>query len=331
MAIPKRKLGNTLVSSVSLGCMNLSHAYGNAPSQEDGIKLLQKAYDLGINHFDTAILYGFGKNETLVGEAIKPFRDQIYLASKCGLTSPDLTRQVDGRPESIIKACEGSLKRLQTDVIDLYYLHRWDKSIPIEDSIGALKTLVEQGKIKEIGLSEVSAETLRKAHAVHPITALQTEYSLWTRNPEIAGLKACDELGVTFVAFSPLARGYLSEALSNPPNFVEKDLRNNMPRFQPPNFEKNLALLKPVAAIASDLNITVSQLSLAWLLNKDKNLIVIPGTTQIQHLEDNCRAGGISLSNEIIAALDKAINQNTVQGPRYNAKTQLEIDTEEFV
>jgi aryl-alcohol dehydrogenase-like predicted oxidoreductase len=209
-----RKLGPFQVSEIGLGCMNLSHAYGAPVSFEQAEKVLLTAFDQGVTLFDTAALYGFGTNETLVGQVLKKHRQKFTLASKCGMTGVDvkgdgkLVRVIDGRPETIRSTCEAALKRLQTDVIDLYYLHRWDKKVPIEDSVGALSDLVRQGKIQTIGLSEVSASTLRKAHAVHPITAVQTEYSLWTRNPEIAVLKACQELGTAFVAFSPVARGF---------------------------------------------------------------------------------------------------------------------------
>ncbi len=211
----QRKLGPFQVSAIGLGCMNLSHAYGAPVSPEQGERVLLAALDAGVTLFDTATLYGFGTNETLVGKVLKPHRHEFTLASKCGMQGVDVAgdgkpvRVIDGRPATIQKTCEDSLRRLQTDVIDLYYLHRWDKSVPIEDSVGALADLVRKGLIRSIGLSEVSAATLRKAHAVHPIAAVQTEYSLWTRNPEIAVLDACRELGTTFVAFSPMARGFL--------------------------------------------------------------------------------------------------------------------------
>ncbi len=330
MDMHKRLLGDTEVTTVSLGCMNLSHAYGTPPSPEYSEKLIQTAYDLGINHFDTAILYGFGKNESLVGQAIKPFRQNIYLASKCGLTSPELKREINGRPEVIKQSCEQSLQRLQTDVIDLYYLHRLDKSVPIEESVGALKDLITEGKIRSIGLSEVSADTIRRAHKECPVTAVQSEYSLWSRNPEIAVLDACKDLGATFVSFSPLARGYLTGKLENPPEFVEKDLRNNMPRFQEPNYAYNLSLLEPLYAVAKDIGITPTQLALAWVLNKDKSSIVIPGTTKIEHLKENVSASNLVLSDEHMQAIEAAFKQEDVYGPRYNEKTQLEIDTEEY-
>jgi len=231
-----RKLGQFQVSEIGLGCMNLSHAYGPPVSEAQAEKVLLTALDAGVTFFDTAALYGFSANETLVGKVLKPHRQKFTLASKCGMTGVDvngdgkLVRVIDGRPETIRKTCEDALKRLQTDVIDLYYLHRWDKKVPIEDSVGALSDLVRQGKIQSIGLSEVSASTLRKAHAVHPITAVQTEYSLWTRNPEIAVLQACQELGAAFVAFSPVARGFLCGPLAIE-SLDAKDIRKSMPRF----------------------------------------------------------------------------------------------------
>ena len=214
--------------------MNLSHAYGVAPPTDEGIRLLHAAYDMGIRHFDTAALYGFGKNETLVGEAFKGRRDDIFLASKCGLRGVDGKRSIDGRPETLRATLEQSLERLQTDFIDLYYLHRWDfNNVPIEDSVGELAKMVQEGKIGGVGLSEVGADALRRAHAVHPITAIQTEYSLWSRNAEIAVLDTCKALDIAFVAFSPLARGFLCGAVTDFDDLVEGDIRRGMPRFQP--------------------------------------------------------------------------------------------------
>jgi len=228
-----RQLGPFTVSSQGLGCMNLSHAYGTPPSTEEAGRLLNLALDLGYTHLDTAALYGFGANETLLENSIRHRRDEYVLASKCGMFKNAAgVREIDGRPEILKQTCEDSLRRLQTDVIDLYYLHRWDKRIPIEESVGALAELIAEGKVKTIGLSEVSAVTLRKAHSVHPITAVQSEYSLWPRNPEIAVLDACRELDIAFVAFSPLARAYLTGTLTDPADLEAKDLRRNMPRFQ---------------------------------------------------------------------------------------------------
>jgi len=316
---------------IGLGCMNLSHAYGVPPSEEDGIALLNKAFDLGVRHFDTAALYGFGRNEELVGKALSGKRDQIFLASKCGMTGVDGKRVIDGSPETITKTLELALQRLQTDFIDLYYLHRWDKNVPIEDSMGALAKMVEQGKIGAIGLSEVSADTLQKAQKVHPIAAVQTEYSLWTRNAELAVLDTCEQFNIAFVAFSPLARGFLTATINSPGELTQGDIRCNMPRFQEPNFSKNVLWLQRVQEIAESLGVTPGQLSLAWLLKKKPYIYPIPGTRSISHLEENMAAADLSISDEVVNALDDLVNQSTVSGTRYPPATQAEIDTEEFV
>ena len=326
-----RRIGSFDVSALGLGCMNLSHAYGTPPSEEAAAALLLRALDRGITHFDTAALYGFGRNETLLGKVLKPHRQKIFLASKCGMTGVDGKRVIDGRPETLKRTCEESLRRLQTDVIDLYYLHRWDKQVPIEDSVGALADLVRQGKVKSIGLSEVSAATLRRAHAVHPIAALQSEYSLWTRNPEIATLAACRELGTAFVAFSPLARAFLTCKLRDPDIELEaKDIRRQMPRFEPANYERNLALLPEYRRIADDAGCTPAQLALAWLLAKGGHILPIFGTRQPAHLDENAGSAPVKLDRGIVERLDALINQQSVAGPRYNAATQEEIDTETF-
>ena len=235
----KRRIGPFQVSALGLGCMNLSHGYGKPPPDEAARGLLREALDLGVDFFDTAALYGFGANEDLVGRTLAADRSKFVLASKCGLHGVDGKRVVDGRPETIRWSCEQSLKRLRTDVIDLFYLHRWDRKVPIEDSVGAMAELVREGKVRAIGLSEVSAATLKRAHAVHPIAALQTEYSLWTRNPEIAVLEACREIGAAFVAFSPLARGYLGAELRDPSTLDATDMRRTMPRFEAANYATN--------------------------------------------------------------------------------------------
>ncbi len=325
-----RRIGNVEVPAIGLGCMNLSHAYGTPPDKQTSIELLRKAFDLGVRHFDTAALYGFGANETLVGEALKPFRSEIHLASKCGMTGVDGKRVIDGRPATLVKTLDAALQRLQTDHIDLYYLHRWDKSVPIEDSVGALSRLVESGKIGAIGLSEVSAKTLRKAHAVYPITAVQTEYSLWTRNAEIAVLETCKELGTTFVAFSPLARGFLAGGVNDPANFTEKDIRRNMPRFQQPNFQANTQWLSDFANLAKEADCTMAQLSLGWLLAQAEHVLPIPGTTSLVHLKENLSTAQFTLSQDILSRASALVNLHSVQGARYPAATQAEIDTEEF-
>lgn len=327
----KRKLGLFSVSAVGLGCMNLSHAYGTPPDPRDAALLLHRALELGFTHFDTAALYGFGANEMLIGETIGHRRREFMLASKGGMfKNPEGKREIDGRPAALKQHCEASLRRLRTDVIDLYYLHRWDKRIPIEDSVGALAQLVQEGKVLSVGLSEVSAATLRKAHAVHPIAAVQTEYSLWTRNPEIAVLEACREIGAAFVAFSPLARGYLTGALRDVSEFAAADIRRPMPRFAPDAYAANLALLEEFSSVAKERGCTMPQLALSWLLAKGEDIVPIPGTTSLDHLAENAGAAAVTLDADTIAHLDRLINQHTVQGARYPAEVQAEIDTEEF-
>ncbi len=327
-----RTLGTSAVPEIGLGCMNLSHAYGEPPSKEAGWALLNRAFDLGIRHFDTAALYGFGRNEELVGEWMAPHRREIHLASKCGMQGVNGVRVIDGRPATLRATLEDSLRRLNTDFIDLYYLHRWDKTkVPVEDSVGELARMVESGKIGGIGLSEVSAATLRRAHAVHPITAVQNEYSLWTRNPEIALKDTCAELGVTLVAFSPMTRGFFCGPHLDPSRFHEKDIRRSMPRFQEPQFSRNRQELLPrFQELAEAANGTPAQLLLAWLLAQGDHLLPIPGTTRLEHLEENVKAASLSLSPDLLAALDDLVNIRTVHGPRYPAATQLEIDTEQF-
>jgi aryl-alcohol dehydrogenase-like predicted oxidoreductase len=325
-----RKIGQFDAGEIGLGCMNLSHAYGEPPAPEAGIRVLHKALDLGVTHFDSAALYGFGRNEALVGPALKPFRDGIFLASKCGMQGVDGKRVIDGRPEVLRATLEMSLRRLETDYIDLYYLHRWDKQVPIEASVGEMARMVEEGKIRAIGLSEVSAATLKKAHAVHPIAAVQSEYSLWSRNAEIATIDACAEIGAAFVAFSPLARGYLADIALDPEAFTAKDIRRTMPRFQPPHFSANAKLLSEYHRIAEAAGCTPGQLALAWALQKAPHIHVIPGTTSLAHLEENVTAGAIALSPETIASVEQLMNQNTVSGPRYPASVQAEVDTEQF-
>jgi aryl-alcohol dehydrogenase-like predicted oxidoreductase len=332
----QRQLGPFSVSAISLGCMNLSHAYGAPVSAEQAERVLLAALDAGVTMFDTAALYGFGANETLVGKVLAKHRSRFTLASKCGMQGVDLAgdgklvRVIDGRPETLRATCDAALKRLRTDVIDLYYLHRWDKQVPIEDSVGALSELVSAGKIRTIGLSEVSATTLRKAHAVHPVTALQTEYSLWTRNPEIAVLDACRELGVAFVAFSPVARGFLCGALQDVGTLDAKDIRRSMPRFAPDNYAANLKLLDGYNAIAQEAGCTPAQLALAWLLHKGEHIIPIPGTTSVPHLLDDLGAVDVKLGTEVMVQLEALVNEKTVAGSRYNEQGNREVDTEVF-
>ena len=283
--------------------------------------------------FDTAALYGFGANEELLGAVLEPHRADVVLASKCGMFRDETGRRaIDARPDTLRRTCDDSLTRLRTDVIDLYYLHRKDPRVPLEDSIGALSDLVRLGKVRTIGMSEVSAATLRQAHAVHPVTAIQSEYSLWTRNPEIAVLDACRELGVTFVAFSPLARGFLCGELRNPDAELEpRDIRRAMPRFSAENYAKNLRLLDEYGAIAREAGCTWAQLALAWLLAKEPFIVPIPGTRQPLHVIENMGAADRPpLAASLVVRLDALINEHTVAGKRYNESTQQEIDTENF-
>jgi aryl-alcohol dehydrogenase-like predicted oxidoreductase len=329
-----RPIAHAQVNPIGLGCMNLSHAYGTPISRDNAVNLLNQALDLGYDSLDTAALYGFGANETLIGQAISHRRKDFFLASKCGMTGvtfdDGVRRVIDGRPATIKATCEASLKRLNTDVIDLYYLHRWDKKVPIEESVGAMGDLITQGKIRSIGLSEVSASTLRKAHKEHPIAAVQSEYSLWSRNPEIAVLQACQELSVAFVAFSPLGRAYLTGELVKPESLEPKDIRLSMPRFSPPVYAKLFDLLAPYKLMARDLGCSPAQLALAWLLHKAPHIHVIPGTGNPAHLIDNVQADQITLDAKQCEQLNQLINENTVAVLRYNAQALSEVDTEEF-
>lgn len=318
------------VAEIGLGCMNLSHAYGTPPPPAEATALLRRAIELGVTHFDTAALYGFGRNETLVGTALAPHRHNIFLASKCGVTGVDGKRVIDGRPATLKRTCLESLQRLQTEVIDLYYLHRWDKSVPIEESVGALAQLVAAGHIRAIGLSEVSAQTLRRAHAVHPIAAVQSEYSLWTRNPEIRLIDECRRLGVALVAFAPLARGFLSGTVPEAAALAAGDIRRDMPRFLGQHYQANSLLLEPLRVMAREHNCTPAQLAIAWLLHQTPQVIPIPGTSSIAHLEENIGAHAVRLDATARFRLEALINRHTVSGARYNEAVQAEIDTEEF-
>jgi aryl-alcohol dehydrogenase-like predicted oxidoreductase len=326
-ALPTRKLGPFTVSSIGLGCMNLSHAYGTKPSEEQGIALLNAALDMGITLLDTAALYGLGANERLVGKAVMHRRQEFTLASKCVLDMREGKRILDGRPESIARTLDEALIRLGTDVIDLYYLHRLDKNVPIEDSVGALVRAKEAGKIRTMGLSEVSASTIRRAQAVHPITAVQSEYSPWTRNVEVSVLETCKELGIALVAFSPVARGFLAGAVTEA-TFEDGDLRLSMPRFHEANLNKNLSLFERFSQVARAADITPAQLSLAWVLSRGDHVIPIPGTRSIDHLREDVQAAHVRLHPSIIAAVDEIFRPGAVAGPRYPASAQAQIDTE---
>jgi aryl-alcohol dehydrogenase-like predicted oxidoreductase len=326
-----RKLGPFDSSAIGFGGMCLSHAYGTPPDRESAGAVLLKALELGYTHVDSAALYGFGANESLIGDVLSHRRGEFILVTKGGIyRNAQGQREIDSNPALLKKNCEDSLQRLRTDVIDLYYLHRWDKKRPIEESIGALADLVKEGKVRTIGLSEVSASTLRKAHAVHPITALQTEYSLWTRNAEVAVLDACRELGIAFVAFSPLARGFFGGNLRDVGTLPPKDIRLGMPRFQREHFGKNLSLLGGLSAVAREAGCTMAQAALAWVLAQGPHIIPIPGTTRLDHLEENARTEQLQLSPAALAKLNQLINPSTVSGARYNPTVQQEIDTEEI-
>lgn len=331
MSIQRRAINGRPTNPIGLGCMSLSWAYGNRPSDEDGIRLLQHAVDIGYDHFDTARLYGMGHNETQVGIALKGARrDKVLLASKMGIFASGEKRGVDCHPDTIRSELEVSLRLLQTDHIDLYYMHRRDFSVPIEDSVGAMADLIKEGKIGAIGLSEMSADTLRKASAVHPIAAMQTEYSPWTRQAEIAVLSACRDLGTTFVAFSPVARGVLANGVADPAALEEKDIRRAMPRFSAENWPHNRALVDRFNAIAAREGVTPAQLSLGWVLSRGDHVVTIPGTAQIAHLEENIARWDWEIPPAVAAEVDALINQQTVAGHRYASVMLPTIDTEDF-
>lgn len=326
-----RKLGQFETSAIGLGCMNLSHAYGTPPDAATAERFLNEALDMGYTNFDTATVYGNGTNERLVGKALGNKRDQFTLCSKGGMyINDDGQRIISSRPDSLRMNVENSLRRLDVEVIDLYYIHRLDRDTPIEEAIGALGDMVKEGLIQSIGLSEVSAKTLRAAHAVHPIAAIQSEYSLWTRNPEIAVLDACKQLGITFVAFSPVARAFLCGDITSLEQLEKTDLRHGMPRFNAENYPKNLALLAKVKQVANAEDCTLAQLANAWLLQQGEHIIPIPGTTNLAHLAENLSAIQVTLSADALAKLDDIMTPSAIAGPRYNAKVQLDIDTEEF-
>lgn len=330
MTVQKRKIGDLGVHPVGLGCMNLSHAYGLAQDHDDAVAFLRTALDMGYTFFDTATIYGMGNNEKLIGAAISDRHDEFVLASKCVMGFKDGKRFLDGRPEAIKAACDASLERLNTDVIDLYYMHRPDPKVPIEDSVGALAEMVEAGKIRMIGLSEMSADTIRAAHAVHPISAVQSEYSLMTRNPEIAVLDTCKELGITFVPFSPVGRGYLADEPLDPNNYHESDLRRTFPRFTDPHFSANLGLLETAKKYSEELGCTVAQLALAWTLAMDKGCLPIPGTTNPKHLEDNYNAASVEIPDDMLSELNEAFQPESISGPRYSEMAQATVTTERF-
>jgi aryl-alcohol dehydrogenase-like predicted oxidoreductase len=325
-----RPIAGTALHPVGLGCMNLSWAYGTPPSRAEAVKLLNRALDLGYNHLDTARIYGAGENEALIGEALKGRRGEFFLASKCGITVDGPKRGVDCSPGAIASAIDQSLAALGTDHIDLYYLHRFDPKVPIADSIGALGGAIKAGKIGAYGVSEWSSAHIREAHEVHPVGAVQTEYSLWTRNVELGVLETCHELGIALVAFSPVGRGALGGELRDPSKLEEADLRTKMPRFNADNWPRNWRLIERFAGLAHGSGVTPGQLALAWVLSRGAHIHAIPGTTSLTHLEDNHRAALLDIGQEVLDQADAVINQHTVAGHRYHDAIRPTIDTEEF-
>jgi aryl-alcohol dehydrogenase-like predicted oxidoreductase len=324
----KRKLGKSEleVSALGLGCMGLSFSYGRPTEKPDAIALIRAAVEQGVTFFDTAEVYGPLINEEIVGEALAPFRGQVVIATKFGFapTAPDEARWtgLDSRPQHIKEAIEGSLKRLRVETIDLYYQHRVDPNVPIEDVGGAIKDLIAEGKIKHWGLSEAGVQTIRRAHAVQPVTALQSEYSLWWRQPEEEVIPMLEELGIGFVPFSPLGKGFLAGKIDENTTFDSSDFRNSIPRFSPEARKANQALVDLIGRFASERNATPAQLALAWLLAQKSWIVPIPGTTKLQRLTENNGAAEIDLTRDDLAQLEAAASQITVQGARYPAKLE---------
>ena len=325
----QRQLGTNgpMVSALGLGCMGMSAFYGNRDDRES-IATLHAALDAGVTLIDTADMYGPHTNEELVGRAIAGRRDQVFLATKFGVvmdSSDPHARGVDGRPEYVRQSVEGSLRRLGVDHIDLYYQHRIDPSVPVEDTVGAMAELVQEGKVRYLGLSEAAPDTLRRAQAVHRITALQMEYSLWTRDAEEELLDTCRELGIGFVAYSPLGRGFLSGAIRSPEDFDADDFRRHNPRFQGDNFRRNLELVDQVHALAEEKGVTASQLALAWVLARGKDVVPLFGTKRRQYLSDNLGALDVALSAEEVARLDAIFPANAAAGQRYGAEGMASV------
>jgi aryl-alcohol dehydrogenase-like predicted oxidoreductase len=322
-----RQLGTLEVSSLGLGCMGMSQGYG-AADEAESLRVLEMFLELGGNFLDTADAYGPHTNEELIGKFLPGKREKIVLATKFGLQGSSVTgeQRINGRPEYVRQACEASLKRLGTDHIDLYYLHRLDPETPIEETVGAMRELVLEGLVRHIGLSEVSSATLRRAHAVHPISALQSEYSLWTREIEADVLPTLRELGIGFVPFSPLGRGFLSGELKHPDDLAENDFRRNLPRFQGENFFKNLELVEAVKTLSLEKGITPGQLALAWVLSKGEQVVPIPGTKRVKYLQENMLALEVALSPEDISRLEAVFPVGAISGERYGVANMKLVD-----
>ena len=327
--VTRRKLGRNgpTVSALGLGCMGMSQSYGPGDESES-VATIHRALDLGVNFLDTADIYGPHTNEELVGRAVRGRREEVFLATKFGLVVDSVTgaRGIDGSPAHVREACAASLRRLGVDTIDLYYLHRVDPKTPIEETVGALAELVDEGRVRHIGLSEVSAATLRRAHRVHPITAVQSEYSLWTRDPEDGILDACRELGVGFVPFSPLGRGFFSGKLRSTEPLREDDFRRTLPRFQAENFSKNLDLVTKLQTIAEGMGCTPAQLALAWLLAQGEHIVPIPGTKRRTYLEENVGAIGLKVTHDDLARIDEAVPRGAASGPRYGELAMTSVN-----
>jgi aryl-alcohol dehydrogenase-like predicted oxidoreductase len=327
-AMQKRKLGksNLEVSAIGFGCMGLNSGYGHPLSKEDATKLIRDAADRGVTFFDTAEVYGPFTNEEMVGEALAPFRDQVVIGTKFGFKNGDTTFGLDSRPERIRLVVEQSLQRLQTDRIDLLYQHRVDPNVPMEDVAGTVRDLIREGKVKHFGLSEAGEEMIRRAHAVQPVTALQSEYSLWWREPEESVMPALEELGIGFVPFSPLGRGFLTGAIKEDTKFADSDIRNSLPRFEGEARQVNLALVELLGEIADNKQATRAQIALAWLLSQKPWIVPIPGTTKLHRLEENIGAAEVELTAEDLERIAAAITQVRIQGGRYTAQMQKTVN-----
>lgn len=324
----KRKLGNgnLEVSEIGLGCMGLSFGYGTATEKSEGVKLIRAAFERGVTFFDTAEVYGPFTNEEMVGEAVAPFRDQVVIATKFGFKNGETTAGLDSTPERIRVVAEQSLKRLQTDRIDLFYQHRVDPNVPMEDVAGTVRDLIHEGKVKHFGLSEAGEAMIRRAHAVQPVAALQSEYSLWWREPEQSVMPTIGELGIGFVPFSPLGRGFLTGAIKEDTKFEGNDIRNALPRFEGEARQANLALVELLGKIADNKDATRAQIALAWLLAQKPWIVPIPGTTKVHRLEENVSAANIELTAEDLQRIEAAVTQVQVQGARYTAQMQKTVN-----